>query len=241
MAAGEDQPELVVRDRVHLVLHGREQRAGRAAASNAASRASAGAFSANRRARRTRSIARLRAVVVIQAPAFAGTPVDRPPLERRDVGVRDRLLGEVEVAEDADQGRDDPPVLLAEDAGDGVAGVAQASARDVRRSAELHDRPDLDPARPGAGDARGRVDRRVEVRRLDQVVAAEVLLGLGERPVGDDPPAVADGDRRGVDDGLERLAAQVLPARPQPVAVGGVLRASSPPLRLGRGMAGGSL
>ena len=46
----------------------------RAAASNASSRTSAGAFSANRRARRTRSIARLRAVVVIQAPAFAGTP-----------------------------------------------------------------------------------------------------------------------------------------------------------------------
>ena len=76
-------------------------------------------------------MARLRAVVVIQAPGLSGTPVDRPALQRRDVGVRDRLLGEVEVAEDADQRGDHPPVLLAEDAGDGVVGPIGVAAGDA--------------------------------------------------------------------------------------------------------------
>ena len=43
-------------------------------ASTAASRTIDPALSANRRARRTRSIARLRAVVVIQAPGLSGIP-----------------------------------------------------------------------------------------------------------------------------------------------------------------------
>ena len=48
----------------------------RAAASKASSRAACAAFRANEAARRARSIARLRAVVVIHAPGFAGTPSD---------------------------------------------------------------------------------------------------------------------------------------------------------------------
>ena len=54
--------------------------------------------------RRSRSMARLRAVVVIQPPGFGGTPVDRPPLGGDRERLRDRVLGEVDVAEDADQG-----------------------------------------------------------------------------------------------------------------------------------------
>jgi hypothetical protein len=37
-------------------------------------------------------------------------------LERRDEGVLDQFLGEVPVAERADQGGGEPPVLLANDA-----------------------------------------------------------------------------------------------------------------------------
>ena len=44
------------------------------ASSKAASRAIAAVFAVSVRARRMRSIARLRAVVVIQAPGLAGTP-----------------------------------------------------------------------------------------------------------------------------------------------------------------------
>jgi hypothetical protein len=51
-----------------------------------------------------------------------------PHLERGDEGVLDRLLGEIEVAEDADQCRDGPSLLLAEDAIDEIlsGGVALA-------------------------------------------------------------------------------------------------------------------
>src|SRR5919109_990556 len=48
-------------------------------------------------------------------PGGAGRqPCRRPPLHRRGEGVLDRLLGDVDVAEDADQDRDRAAVLLAE-------------------------------------------------------------------------------------------------------------------------------
>src|ERR1022692_2289957 len=43
----------------------------------------------------------------------------RPFLHRHQEGVLDRLLGELDVAEEADQRRDRPPVFLPEHAGDG--------------------------------------------------------------------------------------------------------------------------
>ena len=45
-----------------------------------------------------------------------GQPVARPSFERNHEGVLNRLLGEVEVAEDADQARDRPPRLASEQA-----------------------------------------------------------------------------------------------------------------------------
>jgi hypothetical protein len=42
----------------------------------------------------------------------------RPPLQRDDEGVLHRLLREIEVAEDPDQGRDRPPRLVPEQAVD---------------------------------------------------------------------------------------------------------------------------
>ena len=71
-------------------------------------------------------MARLRAVVVIQAPGLSGTPRDRPHLERRDERLLDGLLGEVEVAEDADERRDRPARFLAEQAVDDLAWWRQA-------------------------------------------------------------------------------------------------------------------
>ena len=46
----------------------------------------------------------------------------RPRLDGRDEGVLDRLLGEVEVAQDADQRGDRPALLLAEQAVDQLVG-----------------------------------------------------------------------------------------------------------------------
>ncbi len=60
-------------------------------------------------------MARLRAVVTSQAPGLSGDAVARPALG----GDRERLLrgllGEVEVAEEADQGSEDASPLVAED------------------------------------------------------------------------------------------------------------------------------
>ena len=67
-------------------------------------------------------------------PGIGRDAVRRPPLERRDVGVGDGLLGEVEVAQDADERRDRAPVLLVEDAGDDVAGIRQPISRIGRTS-----------------------------------------------------------------------------------------------------------
>ncbi len=163
----------------------------------------------------------------------------RPRLERRDEGILDGLLGEVEVAEDPDQRRDGPALLLTEQAVDDGpgrigrgqrGGSASSSGRD-RRSAgradrgradrvvahrarcELQDRPDLDRAVPGARDPGGDRDRRVEVGRVDQVEAAEGLLRLRERTVGREDVAVADPDGRRGRRRMECLAGLVLAAR----------------------------
>ena len=60
-------------------------------------------------------MARLRAVVMIQPAGLGGTPGRRPPLERDDERVLDRLFGDVDVAEEADQGGDGTTGLLPED------------------------------------------------------------------------------------------------------------------------------
>ena len=121
MAAGEDQPQPIVRDGavVDLVLlaQGHE---------------------------------RLELAHLVLEPAGPPDPVDglvagrgrdpragvarqpalRPHLERDQEGVLDGLLGEVEVAEDADERRDRPSRLLAEQAVDGLGrrGYRRASA-----------------------------------------------------------------------------------------------------------------
>ena len=73
---------------------------------------------AQRRSVRIRSSARLRAAVTIQAAGLSGSPRSRPALERDQERVLHRLLGAVEVAEDAGEDGDRLPRLAPEQAVD---------------------------------------------------------------------------------------------------------------------------
>ena len=64
----------------------------------------------------------------IQAAGLSRRPVARPALERHHEGVLHRLLGEVEVAEHADEGGDRPPRLAPEQAIDVLCGQAYRAA-----------------------------------------------------------------------------------------------------------------
>ena len=59
-------------------------------------------------------MARLRAVVISHALGLSGTPVARPALRRDRECLLRGFLGEVEVAEEADQRSEDPAPLVAE-------------------------------------------------------------------------------------------------------------------------------
>ena len=98
-------------------------------------------------------------------------PLARPALGGDREGLLGGFLGEVEVAEEADQRSEDPAPLLAEGP--------------LEDRQPLHQRAHLDrAAHPGRRDPRGQLDRRVEVVGLEEQVAAERLLGLDERAVG---------------------------------------------------------
>ena len=214
VAAREDQPQPVVCDRAHagLPFDGRVR--------------------VDRFELRLDRRVALEQLLLLGEPPPAPQPVDRPVagrgrdpragvvghaargprLQRGDERVLDRLLGEVEVAEDADQRRDRPALLLTEDTvDDGVRidGRHQAPSADDDRG-----RGRIDPARlsrrrrrsrPSAAasaapysqigrtsiepccarrDPRGELDRLVEIPRVDEVEPAEGLLRLGERTVG---------------------------------------------------------
>ena len=78
------------------------------------------------------------------------------------------------------------------------------------------------PSRAG-GIFEADLDRVVQVSRLDQVEAGQLLLGLGERTVGDRHPAVPHPHgRRGLDR-LERLGGDQQPALPESVTAGDTL------------------
>src|SRR5207245_264500 len=132
----------------------------------------------------------------------ARDPVPRPVLERADERVLDALLGDVEIAEGADERRGEPAGLLAEDLGH--RGVGRLTYGPRARLAPLDDRPYLDAARRPALRER---DRRVQVLLLDDAEAAHGLLRFEERAVGHEDLAVLLADRRRGPRGLELLAA----------------------------------
>ena len=180
VAAGEDQPQPVVGDTSSA-------RPRPTAGSASSVDAAAAALACSVASRRSRSSARCRADGG-QPGRRAGAGCRRSPPrgQRLGVGVLDALLGEVEVAGDAHRRGEHEGPLATVRVGD-RGGDRWQPGRHVG-SVEDHDRADLDAAEPGR-DLLGDGDRRVEVGGLDEVVAAERLLGLGERPVGDGEPA----------------------------------------------------
>ena len=140
---------------LHLVLHGLghlEQArllGERAVAAQAVDRAVAS------RDRQPRARIRRRAVA---RPALGG---DRERLLRG-------FLGEIEVAEEADQVGEDAAPLVAEDL--------------LEQRLPLHQRTHLDrAAHPRGRDPRGNRERRIEIVHLDHDEAADVLLRVDER------------------------------------------------------------
>src|SRR5258706_375382 len=94
-----------------------------------------------------------------------------------------------------------------------------STARSVSpiRSGERRDRADLDaPLGPAARrrDAPRPVDRLVQVRAFEEVVAPELLLRLRERAVGREELRFADAHRARRRRRLERLSGPVVAARP---------------------------
>ncbi len=121
-------------------------------------------------------------------------PGTRPALRRDRERLRGGLLGQIEIAEVADQAGQHPAPLVAEDLLDQFP--APLPAVD-------DDRPDLHRAAdPGGRDPRRDRGRLVQVVGLDQVEAAEDFLGVRERAVGDQRLPVLDADRGG---GLDRM------------------------------------
>src|SRR6266545_2893906 len=175
----------------------------------ASSWARAARRSASPRSRRSRSIALLRAVVVIHAPGRSGTPVDG----QRSMATRKASCT-------ASSARPKSPRIRMR-----VATVCPDSSRNTRSTisrvvsatltsqgrsggrGELHHRADLDRAVARPRDPGRDLDRLVEVLAVDQVVAAELLLGLGEGPVGGERLAAADLHGGRGAGRLERLAA----------------------------------
>ena len=112
--------------------------------------------------RRMRSIPRLRAVVMIQPAGLGGRPVVGPALQRDHEGVLDRFLGEVDVAEEADQGGHRSSRLGAEDPLD-VGRVHWARARSGLGL--VLERAHLDRAAAGDAALGGPAQGGVEVGR----------------------------------------------------------------------------
>src|SRR4051812_26282434 len=167
--------------------------------------------------RRRRSIARRRAVSAIQAAGLGGTP-----------SRGQRSSATTKASWTASSARSRSPNARAR------AATAWPDSRRNRRSIAapgalsrlpraalggdvgllgahrlvVHDRPHLDRSVLRARDAGGPADRLVEVPAVEQVVAAELLARLGERPVGGDRLVIADANGRGRARRLQALAAE---------------------------------
>src|SRR6266566_6015331 len=117
----------------------------------------------------------------------------RPALSRHGKGLLDRLLGEVDIAEEADQGGHRPPRAL-------PVGPLQGGSVRTRHALLLRDLlegPDLHRRSTGGGSLGRPVERGVQVGGLDDPETAQLLLGLRERPVGGDDLAALGANDRG--------------------------------------------
>ncbi len=208
VAAGEDQPKPVVRDPAHVGLvspeglergqpgQGLRPLAEGALPPEAIDRAVAGGRDD-------------------PGPGAVGeAPLGPGPQGLRE-RLLDRLLRQVEVAEDPDQGRDGPPPLLAEQP---VGDPARVRPYGDSSGYSETGRTSTDPM-PTLGILEAASIASSRLAHCDEVVAAELLLRLRERAVGrqDLPVALANGRGRGRR--LERVAAQVPALALEPVGV----------------------
>src|SRR3954469_4907539 len=134
-------------------------------------------FSANRRARWMRLIARLRAVVISHAAGLAGSP---------SRGQRSAAIANASCAASSATSKSPRKPISA------ARTRPQCSRKACSRIAlVLHPRAALaGAAQAGGRDAGGELDRRFQVVCLEEAVAADGLLELDERPVGGQRPAV---------------------------------------------------
>src|SRR5581483_2701343 len=103
--------------------------------------------------------------------------------------------------------------------GTGISSAAPCGSITAFGTQRLLDRPHFDGTQSRRRPLRCHAQRLVEIGGLDQEEAAELLLGLGERAVGDGSAAVAHLDRRGGARALQRLGRDQLMALPQRVDV----------------------
>src|SRR5581483_3754283 len=160
-------------------------------------------FAAPVAARRRRSIARLRAVVVSQAPGVRGTP-----------SRRHRSSASVKASCAHSSARSQSPVTRMS-----VATTRPHSSRKARATAastsspspiarsHLPDRAHLDRPVRGGRDPRRDLDGVVEVLRVDEEEPADLLLRLREGAVRREHLAVANPDGRGGRRGAQPLTA----------------------------------
>src|SRR4051794_20077706 len=151
------------------------------------------AFSASVRSRRMRSIALLRAVAISHARGFAGAP---------SRGQRSAAVANASWAASSASSKSPRRPTR-------VASTRPHSSRKARSISALvlHERADLDgSAQACRRDPSRQLDRGVEVVGLVDVVAAELLLRLGERAVGGERAPVLDAYGRGRRGRLELVA-----------------------------------
>ena len=125
------------------------------------------------------------------APGRGGQPCQRlardpgawPGLYRCQKGLSGNLLGEIEVAEPGREQGQQAAALLSEHCLDRFACRPIALVLRTRERTHL-DAPVLRARTPGRP-----VERCVQVGDVDDLIAAQVLAGLGERPVGHQPLA----------------------------------------------------
>ena len=121
--------------------------------------------------------------------------------------------------------------LLAIGAGDDAAGSSLAPSRVHDGIGRRHDGTHFDRSGARRGNALGEADGFIEILGVDEVVAAEVLAGFGERAVGRLALAVANANRGGRGGRLERVAALVVAALGDGLRERAVLGRSSRPRR----------
>ena len=146
-------------------------------------------LSSRRCSRRIRSMARLPAVVVSQPPGLGGMPSARhfssATTSASPAASSAMSRSPKRRASDATT-RPNSSRKIRSIAASASSGPSPACARAGSTGSLRLERPDLDRALAGGRPLAGPGERGVQVGRLDHPEAAEPLLGLGERAVGED-------------------------------------------------------